>query len=360
MNTKKKNQHYIPKFYLRNFSYQGNEKQIGIFNLKSEFYYKTAKLKTQGSKNFFYGYDGEIEDGLSEIEGILATSTRKIIETMRLPNKNSKDHIDLLVFVALTHLRNPVAINSFKGSMEGVKKRLLELAPNTDTEKFVPEMGHDEIIQMSLGNLKTILPIISDLDYKLLVNKTSIPFISSDFPIVKYNQFLEIKKWTGVKTGYGALGLQIIIPLNPKLCIIFYDSGIYKVGFKKRRQIDIINKIDIDQINLLQFVNCFETIFFNEDVSEHYIRQLFSTSKKYKRANQTTSKLGTILKDKDDEKQIEMGNKNLLIMGRTDCEIKLEIQGVKMHSKGKWTKLSRSMAQLRPIPKIIMGTKNNR
>jgi len=72
MKTDKKNQHYVPKFYLRNFSFQNNKKQIGVFNIENEFYFLKAKLKTQGSKNFFYGSDGVIEDSLSLIEGELS------------------------------------------------------------------------------------------------------------------------------------------------------------------------------------------------------------------------------------------------------------------------------------------------
>ncbi|WP_432416443.1 DUF4238 domain-containing protein [Pseudalgibacter alginicilyticus] len=34
-NTEKANQHYVPKFYLRYFSYLGNQNQISVFNTKS-------------------------------------------------------------------------------------------------------------------------------------------------------------------------------------------------------------------------------------------------------------------------------------------------------------------------------------
>jgi hypothetical protein len=46
--TEKKNQHYIPKFYLRNFSYENNGKQIGVYNILNEIFVSKGKLKTQG------------------------------------------------------------------------------------------------------------------------------------------------------------------------------------------------------------------------------------------------------------------------------------------------------------------------
>jgi hypothetical protein len=360
MNTDKKNQHYIPKFYLRNFSYHGNNNQIGIFNLKNDFFYNSAKLKSQGSKNFFYGYDGKIEDRLSEIEGVLSKTIKTIIETEELPPLDSDEYIDLLTFIILTHLRNPIAINGFKNMTQGFKKRLHDMFPNTKTKKLVPEYTHDEIIELSLSDLLKLIPLISDLSYKLLQNNTNTPFITSDFPILKYNQFLELRKWKKVKTGYGTIGLQIFIPLNSKTMLLFYDSDIYKVGFNKRSKLEICNPKDIDSLNILQFINCFETVFFDEKAQEHYVRKLFNASKSYKRAHQTTSEVGTILKDNHDLQAIRKGEKNLVIVGRTDCETGLVIQGIKMHSKGKGTKLSSALVQIRPMPRKILEDRNNR
>lgn len=360
MNSDKKNQHYLPKFYLRNFSYSGNNKQIGLFNLKGNFYFDKAKLKTQGSKNFFYGYDGVIEDKLSEIEGILAKIIKNIIETESLPSKESPDHIVLLSFVALTHLRNPAAIKEMKDSQDSIKKRILELDPLTDT-KFIPEFDHNEAIKISLSTVPHVVKIMSDLSYKLLLNETSNPFISSDFPIIKYNQFLEEKKWKHGKTGYGNTGLQIFIPINSRMMLVFYDSMIYKVGFKKRKSHQIKNSVDVDNLNILQFVNCFETIFFDEKATEHYIRKLFEISRKYKKANQAKSELSYIMMEgEDSEKIVNSGKKNLLITGSTDCEINLDINGIKMHSGSKGKKLHPSMAQLRPWPSRVLENKNSR
>src|SRR5690606_17127565 len=118
-----------------------------------------------------------------------------------------------------------------------------------------------------------------DLNYKLLINKTEVSFISSDFPVVKYNQFLEKKKWNHGKTGYGNTGLQIFIPLNSKIILMLYDSTVYKVGFKKQPNLDISNKKDIDQLNILQILNSYSTLFFDEKITNHYITSLIEKSK---------------------------------------------------------------------------------
>lgn len=358
--TEKKNQHYIPKFYLRNFSYQKNKKQIGIFNINNQFFFQTAKLKSQGSKNFFYGYDGVIEETLANIEGFLSQTLNEIIESKIIPNKNSDRHIKLLSFITLTDLRNPIRIEGFKMKLKDMKENLLKLDPNVDVEKFVPNPTHEEVVELMLSNFVEMIDFISDLDYKLLINKTKKPFISSDFPIVKYNQFLEQKKWQHSKSGFGTVGLQIFVPLNSELTLMFFDSEIYKVGDKRKKFLELQNQIDVDSLNILQFINCFETIYFDEKASEDYIKSLALISKKYKRANISRSKLTYLIKKGENEEEVLKGKQNMMILGSTDCECNLKILGIKVHDNGKVYKFDTSVAQLRKNCKKLREIKNYR
>jgi hypothetical protein len=358
--TEKKNQHYIPKFYLRNFSYEKNGKQIGVYNLSNEIFVSKGKLKTQGSKNFFYGQDGVIEDELANIENILAQQLNKIISEEKIPIKLTKEHIDLLVFVCLTDLRNPVRINSFKNGFSEMGKRLVELDPNIILENFIPILSHDEAIKMSMSNIPEVIKEIFDLDFKILKNTTKQPFIISDFPIVKYNQFLELRNWPLSKSGYGLSGLQIFIPLNPEIMLLFYDSEIYKVGDKKQKIVLINDLLDIENLNILQFVNCFESIFFNEKTSEEYIRKLVVKAKKYKRANESTAHTSYVIdKNTENINEIKKGKENLIIVGSIDVETKLKISQIKIHSKGQYKKLNSSASQLRKHCEKRMMEKRN-
>jgi hypothetical protein len=202
--------------------------------------------------------------------------------------------------------------------------------------------------------------VISDLDYKLLLNNTDKPFISSDFPIVKYNQFLEQAKWQHSKTGYGTVGLQVFIPLNSELLLLFFDSGIYKVGDRKKKYLEISNVSDVDSLNTLQFINCFETVFFDEKAKEDYIKKISVNSTKYKRANETRSTMSYIIKDGEKKEEIIKGKQNLMILGSTDCECKLQITGIKIHENGKSYKFDPSVVQERKHSKALRQTKNYR
>lgn len=346
MNTEKKNQHYIPKFYLRNFSINGKGKQIGIFNVHNDFFFPMAPLKTQGSKNFFYGYDGVVEDRLSNIEGFLSSVIRGILTNKILPQKNSTEYIDLLAFVGLTHLRNPVIIENIKNSTAIMKERILEIDSKSDVENIIPLVSHDEAIDVAISNLRLIIENIRDLNVKLLINKSRVPFITSDFPIVRYNQFLEERKWMHGKTGFGNTGLQIYIPLDNEIALFFYDSEVYKVGFNKWNYFEITNVSDINQLNTLQILYCLDTVFFNEFTSEFYIRTLFENSKKFKRANKQKSSVHKFYKTEGETSQ-------LVIIGTTNSDIKLKIAGINKNSRANGIKLHPSIAQLRKGPSEI-------
>jgi hypothetical protein len=353
--TDKKNQHYIPKFYLRNFSYKKNGKQIGFYNIKADKFFQSGKLKTQGSKSFFYGKDGIIENTLSKIEGEIAQTIQEIINTQELPPRDTIHHGNILVFVALTHLRNPVIIESIKEqSLQFEKLMNLDLPKNV--KKFTsPEMTHEHSINLSLSMLPDIVDILRDLEYKIIINETSTPFIASDFPVVKYNQFLEFKKWPHGRTGYGTVGLQIFIPLSPSIVLLLFDSNIYKVSDKKKHKLKLTNITDIRQINALQLLNCFESIFFNEEVNELYVRSIVLENKKFIKPNQVKSSLAYMRTLKDPIPS----HKNLLVVGSTDLETRLKISGINLHSKSKKYVFNPSVAQLRPIAKEIVNNRRN-
>lgn len=359
--TEKKNQHYIPKFYLRKFSVENNEKQIGVFNIDNKIFIQRGKLKSQGSKNFFYGQDGVIETNLSEIEGHLGITLKHIITNKIVPRKLSNEHINILLFIILTDLRNPVSINLMRDSFDQVRNLLKELDPNADLDKLFPNITHEETVQISLSSIKEVLPEIMDLDYKILINSTIKPFITSDFPIVKYNQYLELKNWVGTKSGYGLDGLQIFIPLTSELILVFYDSAIYKAGNKKQRLIEITNERDVESLNILQFVNCLGTIYFNEKANESYIRHLNSLANKFTRANSAKSSLSYLHKEGvDTDSLIKAGKPNLIVMGSTDVETKLKLSFMKIHSKGQVKKLNKTMAQHRKHSQKLNELKNHR
>jgi hypothetical protein len=106
-----KKQHFIPQFYLRNFS-DINQKSIGLFRFIERKYIKNASIGDIAYRNRFYDDDNSIEILLSKIEGrwkrILDVFLGKDItkDTLKWIEENKTDIInDLFLFFAITNAR---------------------------------------------------------------------------------------------------------------------------------------------------------------------------------------------------------------------------------------------------------------
>lgn len=344
--TDKENQHYVPKFYLRFFSFVKNDKQIGIFNKNTGHYFKTAKLKTQGSKKYLYGKDGQIEDFLGDIENFVTPILKKIIKTEQLPKMLSTTQVDILIFLLLMDLRNPVRKEQFTKSTELMKQHILsksKASKNKIIEEIEESQRKDTSHQRQIVSVHQRVPYCMDLHYKLIKNETKTPFITSDNPFIKYNQFLEFRNYEyGSHNGYGIVGAQLVFPINDQYLLLFYDADIYKVGNKKEKVVILKDDKDIDQINLMQYLNSKQIIYFNENITEHYLNQLKTDAIKYKKPNETFLTVYSEDKNENSEKFDE-----LLFIGITDLKINLSLNKIRILRKAKLIKFDNHVTQLR-------------
>src|SRR5208283_1382271 len=110
----KKRQHYVPKFYLRNFSIGAAGKSIGIFNIPSEKFISSGSLKEQAYKDYFYGKDGKIEDIYRQFENRAAIIIRSIIKQHILPLWASNERLELLTFATFLHSRTEYSADEYE------------------------------------------------------------------------------------------------------------------------------------------------------------------------------------------------------------------------------------------------------
>lgn len=266
--------HYVPKFHLRNFSIDQNGTHLKVCRKSPFLVIPEGVLKNQGYVKNFYGKTDEYENYLSNFEGVVSKEIKTLFETEILPKKSSLEYLNLLFLTLLQNSRTRAAAktvdkltdSTIQSFMEG-DERFKKLA---EDQKFKMK----EPVFLTLATLKQSLKVTSDLECKLLINDRKIPFITSDCPVAMYNQFLERRKHPGGHLGLKTKGLQIIFPLNPKYALIFFDTRIYNVGYRKRSTVTTSLSSDIDAINLLQFLTADEVVFSNEQVSDHYFKKL--------------------------------------------------------------------------------------
>ncbi len=314
-NTSKKNQHFVPRFYLKQFSVNGNGKEISLYNKKYEKFVLSASLYNQASGKFYYGEDGLLEDDLAKSESIFAKVIQQIIKTETLPKHGSYEHRQILHFAVMTEYRNPVKkkeMEQLTDIMSEYMKQHANFPEKYRTENYSIKL-RDPVATALMNHHKNVL-MISDLHIKLFINITNRPFITSDNPIVQYNQFLEQKTKLPTNTGYGIKGIQIFIPISPRLMLLIFDSQIYYVGKKRSKHILISNLADIDQLNLLQMVNSNQSVYANEKIEEKNLQMLLEKNKEIKEVGQPISH------------KVKVGENSFLVHhGQTSCKIGLNL-----------------------------------
>lgn len=279
----KKKQHYVPQFYLKNFSLRENRKSIRLFNIDANKIVLEASIKDQAYKKYFYDKDNEIENKLNDLETQASAIIAKIVNGSHVPTRGSADHLWILTFATTMRSRTQYAKDEEDEFADKFWKQIFSKDDRYKDDLNLYKFKSENAVLGRLGTTLVNLPICFDLNYKVLENFTKDGFITSDNPVIFYNQFMEIKKAIGGGSGLGIKGLQIFLPLSPNYMILFFDQGVYRIGERKQKIISISRSKDIDVLNYLQCVNAYHNLYFNELSSQEYVEKVFAKSKRYRR-----------------------------------------------------------------------------
>lgn len=267
--AEKKNQHYVPKMYLRNFS-SGSKKAIHLYNIPSKLKKSNAPIKGQCAAPYFYGKDLKIENALQLLEGAVASIIRDILNSNTVPKPRSGEASNFLVFTIFQYARTKHTANAHDDIADQYLKAILEKDGSIDQEALKNlKISLTDPVGMSLRAAAESMTIAMDLKTKVLINRTSVEFITSDNPVVLYNQLFEgSNPALGANIGLACKGLQIFLPLSPTHLLIMYDSSVYKVGEKRSDSCDVTNPGDVRQFNDLQFLNSLENLYSYSEFSD--------------------------------------------------------------------------------------------
>jgi hypothetical protein len=258
--AEKKNHHIVPQSYQRFFSNDG--KNIGIYVIKKNLIINQSPIKNTMSKDYFYSKDQTIEDSLSEIERLCMLAFHK------LGNNNDYilhevERLNILTYVMLqlgrtTYMSKKLSDDVNEMSLEIYKKcsGAKQLDPHL-------EFRFDEPSLFSLSVFAGMITNMADLSFKLVCidSKCDSYFITSDCPAFIINPYFDYLGYAGVKI-MGCKGVCLMMPLTPKLMILFYDSNIYKIGNRKGKVV-ICESKEIEAINMLIVYEANEKLAYN-------------------------------------------------------------------------------------------------
>lgn len=278
-----KKHHYVPRFYLKGFS--PDKKRICLFNLKSQKFVNLTGLANQCYKDYLYGKEPTTEKALGDLEGRIGQIISRIISSSSLMKVPSEEYADLLLHINAQHGRTVHSVAAHDEMLDQLLKHVYSSKiqrAGLDPEKF--KIKFNEGGQYALAMSVIHYPLLTDLNAKLVWIKGVGSFITSDNPVVLYNQMFEFDK-AGSNTGFACKGLQIFYPISPKHLILLYDKNVYSVGNKKDQVVIVDSQEDIDQLNLLQMAAAEENVYSMDNSPD--FNSLYRRSKKYLKADKS-------------------------------------------------------------------------
>ena len=317
----KKRHHYIPRFYLKRFSADNEGKFIGLYNHKSDVFIPKAPLRHQAYQNFLYGEDDEIENALANMESEVAKMFYYWTEEKLLypPPVESNGFKLLRQFILYQAYRTPKSGNELMQSLnDGLKTVLKEFKPDLLKQLEGGTLVHDNPVLLSLFNSVKHENLLNYLDCKFIINLSDLPLITSDAPVIFYNQLMEAARNYVGATGLVAKGLQIFYPIHPRLIVCLYDASVYDLGNGCINCCSTESIEEIHQLNTLQFINSDAQLFFDDLISEQYAKELCKQYHEHRVAPRHIKKI------------LHFDKRKFLFSGTDDVRINLNLGFFKM------------------------------
>jgi hypothetical protein len=270
-----KRHHYLPRCYLKNFTFDSDKKFLCTYQYKGKII-KTSISDIAVKKNLYTFIDKRtkqkttiIEKMFAEIENAACPVLRKVIKERDI-KLNNNEKAFLSQFIALLTTRTP-AFDLWQRNMEieFMKKYVQKIAENhnalkqnfekagikikdnknfEDMRKSILEFdkhfkaeirgGKSYFFQRAIElACNHLAPIIFYKKWHLLINNTSRVFITSDNPVT-----LQRSKGLPWQFNSGFAGGVIILTLSPNICLLLRNSPL-------KEQIISVNRAQVEKIN---------------------------------------------------------------------------------------------------------------
>lgn len=215
------NQHYVPEFYLKNFSQNG--KQIFVYDkvVQKSF---SSSISSIASQEGFYDNSKKqsIETEIGEVESKTGIVLKELIESLDSnhfsvvtePQKNT-----LIQFIWLQMNRTLESRIHFGSLQPYLFSKLADIPLDLDVKEILSQNevadNHIDFVSSSKEN-PFALEMLGDRNFIIVKNETQTDFLTSDEPVVRHLH------WEIDSRVY-----EIFLPITPKFGIWIMPKKIY-------------------------------------------------------------------------------------------------------------------------------------
>jgi len=232
---KVKIQHYVPRFYLRNFATRRNNEILLYCFDKTDFRSFPTNIKGIGCEKFFYENietEQTLEKALSKLERDFSKVYAKLGNSRSLLSLDRNEKTILASFVAVQDIRTKEfreLLRSFGKEMKRVlgdkplSNDLREQLETVDSEDYI-RSNHSKMVAETLSGKTGFIEIYLSMKWILFENYTKIPLWTSDHPVNRFNP-IDLSPLGNL--GLKSRGIQVFFPLSPTPGISFCDPVEY-------------------------------------------------------------------------------------------------------------------------------------
>ncbi len=262
-----KNQHLIPKVYLKNFIEQkaneNSEYEQGLYVSDKDF--TTWIMKSIKKKPFSKSYFYTLENDNPIVEKYLGTIETQYPRTLNniLSKKISKEDLFFIsYFTLIQYMRVDKHINLIQKSMDKVSKMLSDMGGadiNEETKEIAKRM------LLNFGNEKDS-NLVFEQGIHFIENTSEENFIISDSPVVHrmfhIDELQNIMGDTHIKYNDYLPNKELVLfffPLTPKIALLATKFIVSQSNVTQ--YIQVSNELVITQLNLLSYQHALEYIY---------------------------------------------------------------------------------------------------
>lgn len=284
---KKKRHHYVPKAYLKSFC--DHKGRIRVYRKEDPGKSIHQSPDNVGFHKYYYsqplpdgGHDNRLEDLFSQFEGRWPLLVDRL---RRGDDINDPDSLGLLFdFIALQRVRVPAARDAVEAARA---EEVMSTLRGMDAHGILPPKpsGQDDILDhievaidphQSILAMKTLMGgidrVFAEIGLGALHNKTDIPFLTSDNPVIWFDSSVPEAEMRPYEWRPGT-PLVFIFPVAPD-CIIYGHSSMREQfasqGFGYG---DLPDRKSAQVMNRLICRFAYETVFAQEKGQEALIHE---------------------------------------------------------------------------------------
>jgi hypothetical protein len=221
----KRREHYVPRFYLNLFG-----ESLFVFDKQTGNVFSTTS-KNIAFEGGFYDLDPliDLEGQIAENENLMRDGLNELVDKINPVAISPTARIRVSLFIALQSVRTKEFRASIKEMGGKMMTELVKSNPQFKNLDFKVIMK-DELAQVLQAQtiVSDAVPqfgyIIGNSVWTLLLNRTKVPFWTSDNPVALYNP-IDYGEMGGL--GFAVRGIQTHFPLSSKLLLLALDPRSY-------------------------------------------------------------------------------------------------------------------------------------